>query len=87
MVSSINEEIHGKRDNTKKDNGDVKENPFAWAETIDILSKEFNLSWGELTTMNIYAFNYRVKVLGHLNNKKLKQQQEQAAKAKARIRR
>jgi hypothetical protein len=37
--------------------------------------------------MNIYAFNYRVKVLGHLNNKKLKQQQEQAAKAKARIRR
>ena len=36
-----------------------KKNRFEWAEIIDLISKDMNMSWYEVTQMNIFAFKYR----------------------------
>ena len=70
-IREVNERIHGspKNETDKKKKPNENRSRFEWEELVDLLSKEFNLSWYEVTQLNIYTFNHRVKFLLYKNQK------------------
>ena len=38
---------------------------YDWEKVIDWVATELNMKWEDVTRMNIYKFNHRVKYLSH----------------------
>jgi hypothetical protein len=68
-LREINTQIHGKGNSKKQGDEPNQQSPFAWEEAIDMIAKEYNISWSEVTRMNIYVFNHRAKLLMHKTKK------------------
>jgi len=68
-LREINQKVHGQGNSKTKDDDDNKKNPYAWEEAIDLISKEYNLSWSEVCLLNIYVFSHRSKFLMHKTKK------------------
>jgi hypothetical protein len=68
-LREINTQIHGKRNSEKQSDEPNQQNPYAWEEAIDMIAKEYSISWSEVTRMNIYVFNHRAKFLMHKTKK------------------
>ena len=69
----------GKKDGKVPD----KDQTFAWKEVIHQLSKEFDMSWFEVTQMNIYTFNDRCKFIETKMKKELIQSKRNASTNKS----
>ncbi len=63
QVKRINKDINGGGKSKDKKEDSVK--PYQWEESIDAISQHYNMSWSEVTDLNIYAFTHRIRFLTH----------------------
>jgi len=69
-ITQINEQIHGKQNEKSEDKGNTKQS-YVWEQLIHYLSKEFSVSWEEVTSWNIFTFNHRLKFINFTKEKEI----------------
>ena len=63
-MAEIRQKIHGNREG-ENESETAKTRPVDWMVAVDIVAKEHGLQWHEVTRMNVFTFNTKLKFLSY----------------------